>query len=102
MPLGIRQNNNLQHITLDIWKDQVFLNEKAYPAGYFAANILNQKQETFYSLIHYGGVISYEVEALMKADRDTFAKLLPQVRSDVSALLDVLWTYPPYCFLDRS
>ena len=90
MPLGIRQNNNLQHITLDIWKDQVFLNEKSYPAGYFAANILNQKQETFYSLIHYGGAISYEAEALMKADRDTFAKLLPQVRSDVSALLDVL------------
>ena len=70
MPLGIRQNNNLQHITLDIWKDQVFLNEKSYPAGYFAANILNQKQETFYSLIHYGGAISYEAEALMKADRD--------------------------------
>ena len=75
MPLGIRQNNNLQHITLDIWKDQVFLNEKSYPAGYFAANILNQKQETFYSLIHYGGAISYEVEALMKANRDAFAKL---------------------------
>ena len=102
MPLGIRQNNNLQHITLDIWKDQVFLNEKSYPAGYFAANILNQKQETFYSLIHYGGAISYEVEALMKANRDAFAKLLPQVRTDVSALLDILWTYPPYCFLDRS
>lgn len=102
MPLGIRQNNNLQHITLDIWKDQVFLNEKSYPAGYFAANILNQKQETFYSLIHYGGAISYEVEALMKANRDAFAKLLPQVRSDVSALLDVLWTYPPYCFLNRA
>lgn len=102
MPLGIRQNNNLQHITLDIWKDQVFLNEKSYPAGYFAANILNQKQETFYSLIHYGGAISYEVEALMKANRDAFAKLLPQVRTDVSALLDIPWTYPPYCFLDRS
>ena len=35
----------------------------------------------------------------MKADRDTFARLLPQAREDVSALLDVLWTYPPYCFL---
>ena len=102
MPLGIKQNNHLQRITLDVWKDLVFLDKKAYPAGYFAANILNQNQTTLRALIHYGGAISHEVEALMKADRDTFARLLPQAREDVSALLDVLWTYPPYCFLDKS
>ena len=33
MPLGDRQENDLVHITLDVWQDQVFLNEKAYPAG---------------------------------------------------------------------
>lgn len=102
MPLGIKQNNNLQRITLDVWQDLVFLNEQAYPAGYFAANIMNQDQATLQSLIHYGGAISKEAEALMNADRGTFAQLLPQVRADVSALLDVLWTYPPYCFLDKS
>lgn len=79
-----------------------FLNEQAYPAGYFAANIMNQDQATLQALIHYGGAISKEAEALLNADRDTFARLLPQVRSDVSALLDVLWTYPPFCFLDKS
>ena len=102
MPLGIQQNNHLQRITLDVWQDQVFLNEKAYPAGYFAAEILNQKESTLQSLIQFGGNISYEAEALMRADQDSFARLLPQVRADASALLDVLWTYPPYCFLDRT
>ena len=102
MPLGIKQNNNLLCLTLDVWQDLVFLNEQAYPAGYFAANIMNQDQATLQALIHYGGAISKEAEALLDADRDTFARLLPQVRSDVSALLDVLWTYPPYCFLDKS
>lgn len=102
MPLGIQQNNHLQRITLDVWQDQVFLNEKAYPAGYFAAEILNQKESTLQSLIQFGGNISYEAEALMRADRDSFARLLPQVRADASSLLDVLWTYPPYCFLDRT
>lgn len=102
MPLGIQQNNHLQRITLDVWQDQVFLNEKAYPAGYFAAEILNQKESTLQSLIQFGGNISYEAEALMRADRDSFARLLPQVRADASALLDALWTYPPYCFLDRT
>lgn len=65
MPLGIQQNNHLQRITLDVWQDQVFLNEKAYPAGYFAAEILNQKESTLQSLIQFGGNISYEAEALM-------------------------------------
>ena len=102
MPLGIKQNNNLLYLTLDVWQDLVFLSEQAYPAGYFAANIMNQDQATLQALIHYGGAISKEAEALLDADRDTFARLLPQVRSDVSALLDVLWTYPPFCFLDKS
>lgn len=55
---------------------------------------MNQDRATLQSLIHYGGAICQEAEALMKADRDTFAQLLPQVRADVSTLLDVLWTYP--------
>ena len=41
MPLGLRQNNNLLHLTLDIWQEQIFFNEAAYPSGYFAAEILN-------------------------------------------------------------
>lgn len=73
-----------------MWQNQVFLNETAYPAGYFATNILNQDPATLRSLIQYGGAISHEAEALMKADRDTFAWLLPQVWKDVSSLLDVL------------
>ena len=24
MPLGLRQNNNLLHLTLDIWQEQIF------------------------------------------------------------------------------
>lgn len=38
----------------------------------------------------------------MKAERGTFARLLPQVRADVFALLDVLWAYPPYHLLNKS
>ena len=63
---------------------------------------MHQDQATFRFLIHYGGAISQEAEAFMKADRNTFAKLLPQVRADVSALLGALWTYSPDCFLDKS
>lgn len=41
MPIGTHQNNNFLRLTLDVWQDKVFHNEKEYPAGYFAAPILN-------------------------------------------------------------
>lgn len=25
MPLGIQQNNNFLHLTMDVWQDQIFL-----------------------------------------------------------------------------
>ena len=46
MPLGIQQNNNLLHLTMDVWQDQIFFNDSAFPAGYFAADILNVGDET--------------------------------------------------------
>ena len=46
MPLGIRQNNNFLHLTMDVWQDQIFFNETVYPAGHFAAELLNVPEET--------------------------------------------------------
>lgn len=46
MPLGIRQNNNFLHLTMDVWQDQIFFHETVYPAGHFAAELLNVPEET--------------------------------------------------------
>ena len=32
MPVGIQQNNNLLHLTVDVWQDQIFFNETVYSA----------------------------------------------------------------------
>ena len=32
MPLGIEQNNHLLSLTLDVWQDQIFFNDSAFPA----------------------------------------------------------------------
>ena len=61
MPLGLRQNNNLLHLTLDIWQEQIFFNEAAYPSGYFAAEILNVNDETLRELFTHGGGISHQM-----------------------------------------
>ena len=65
MPLGIQQNNNFLHLTMDVWQDQIFFNETVYPAGHFAAELLNVPEETIRELVTHGGAISHQVEALV-------------------------------------
>ncbi len=101
MPMGTFQNNSLLHLTLDTWHDEVFFNGVSYPAGYFATQVLNMELETMRSLIEKAGAITYLVEELGGADRGRFSALLPQARDRVSSLLDDLWHFPPYSFLDR-
>ncbi len=102
MPLGLRQNNNLLHLTLDIWQEQIFFNEAAYPSGYFAAEILNVNDETLRELLTHGGGISHQMEALVCAEQSRFVKLLPELRSSVEKILDALWQCPPYSMLDKE
>ena len=102
MPLGLRQNNNLLHLTLDIWQEQIFFNEAAYPSGYFAAEILNVNDETLRELLTHGGEISHQMESLVCAEQSRFVKLLPEIRSSVEKILDALWQCPPYSMLDKE
>lgn len=102
MPMGIQQTNNLLHLTLDIWQDQVFFNEIAYPAGHFAADLLNVSPEMLQELLTLGGTISHQVEALAFAEPSRFVHLLQETRPTLEPLLDILWRCPPYCFLDKA
>lgn len=102
MPLGIQQNNNFLHLTMDVWQDQIFFNETVYPAGYFAAELLNVPEETIRELVTHGGAISHQVEALALAGRGEFIKLLDGTRASLEKLLDALWRCPPYSLMDKG
>lgn len=102
MPLGIRQNNNFLHLTMDVWQDQIFFNETVYPAGHFAAELLNVPEETIRELVTHGGAISHQVEALALAGRGEFINLLDGTRTSLEKLLDALWHCPPYSLMDKA
>ena len=102
MPLGIRQNNNFLHLTMDVWQDQIFFNETVYPAGHFATELLNVPDETIRELVTHGGAISHQVEALALAGRGEFIKLLDGTRASLEKLLDALWHCPPYSLMDKG
>ena len=50
MPLGIRQNNNFLHRTMDVGRIRSF-QRTVYPAGHFAAELLDIPQETMRELV---------------------------------------------------
>ena len=102
MPLGIQQNNNFMHLAMDVWQDQIFFNETVYPAGHFAAELLNVPEETMRELITHGGAISHQVEALALAGRSEFIKPLDETRASLEKLLDALWHCPPYSLMDKG
>ena len=102
MPLGIRQNNNFLHLTMDVWQDQIFFNEIVYPTGHFAAELLNVPDETIRELVTNGGAISHQVEALALAGRGEFINLLDGTRTSLEKLLDALWQCPPYNLMDKG
>lgn len=102
MPLGIQQNNNFLHLTMDVWQDQIFFNETVYPAGHFAAELLNVPEETIRELDTHGGAISHQVEALALAGRGELINLLDGTRVSLEKLLDALWQCPPYSLMDKA
>ena len=102
MPLGIEQNNHLLSLTLDVWQDQIFFNDSAFPAGYFAAEVLNVSDEAMREILTHGGEISFQVEKLANAGREEFINLLPETRASLTKTLDALWKCPPYNLLDEG
>lgn len=60
MLLEIEQNNHLLNLTLDVWQDQIFSNDSAFSAGYFAADILNASDEMMREILTHGGEISFQ------------------------------------------
>ncbi len=102
MPIGTLQTNNLLHITIDTWQDQVFFNGTAYPAGTFATEVLNMNLKVMESLVAQAGAVSHLAEQLALADREQFSALLTKVRIEVAGVLDALWRFPPYSLMDRG
>jgi len=101
-PLGSQQTNNLLHITVDIWQDKVFFNEREYPAGYFAMSVMNITLEELGALQVKGGAVWNYSERLAKANREQTKYALPELRIALLSLLDDIWRFPPFSLMDMQ
>lgn len=102
MPLGIEQNNNFVRTTLDIWNDKVFYEEREFPAGYFAASILNISEAELKELIQNGGAPTYLLPIVIQGSEQEAAQVFPILRDRILYLAELIWKYPPFCYNDRA
>ena len=57
MPLGVMQNNSFLKLTLDVWQDKVFYCAREYPAGYFAASVLDISDDELFETMEASAAI---------------------------------------------
>ena len=96
MPLGDRQENDLVHITLDVWQDKVYYLGKEYPAGYFAAGVLNVSHNLFVTITGEGGFLLDAYAIAKFGDREQLEELLPVLWESVENMLRSLRQVPPF------
>lgn len=102
MPLGIQQNNSFIKLTIDVWQDKVFYNEQEYPAGYFAAAVLNISGDEIMELMEAGSAVLAHHRTVVSGNRRKLGALLPTLKADLLRLAELLWKYPPFCFNDQE
>ena len=96
MPLGDQQENDLVHITLDVWQDKVYYLGKEYPAGYFAAGVLNVSHNLFVTITGEGGFLLDAYAVAKFGDREQLEELLPVLWESVENMLRSLRQVPPF------
>lgn len=97
MEFGTDQLNTFDTFTLDCWKDRVYYEEQAFPAGYFAAEILNFAGEAddpiLEHIIALPPLVSQAAALKKDGGRDVLAQLRPLMHKAVSWIC----TCPPFC-----
>ncbi len=66
MNLGIKQNNSLLGLTMDVWEDKVYFEGRAYEAGHFAAEVMNRSKEQNTKLLLQGGGVVQCIKAILE------------------------------------
>ena len=102
MPLGDRQENNLVHITLDVWQDKVYYLGKEYPAGYFAAGVLNASDDLIVNTVRAGEFLMNAYQLARIGGREELFELLPMLWDAVKKLLEALREVPPFSLWDME
>ena len=90
--------SKVDYFSVDFWEKKIFLGGKAYPAGYFAADILNWDKEFNTKLLYLGAPIFHAFADMSedKLDRTIF----DSARDSIIALQECIFKKKPFSLLD--
>lgn len=96
MPLGIKPYNTFDTFTLHCRKDRVYYAGKEFPAGYFAAEILNFAGEVQDPLLKRITTLTALVDAAATSEKGRSCELLEELRPLMKDTVAWIYTCPPF------
>ncbi len=92
----------LHHMELDVWKDQVFFNQKWYPAGTFVTELLNVPSEQIDQIMPRCGAFAKAATAWGEKGGWNAQQELKEMEATFRGYIDALWCCPPFCYMSRG
>ena len=102
MPLEIHQYNAFDTFSLHYRKDRVYHAGKEFPAGFFAAEILNFAGEIHDPLLERISILTTLVDDATTAEKEKSLELLAELRPLMKDAVTWIYTCPPFCYQDNQ
>ncbi len=96
--LGANEYSTFSTFTLLCRKDRVYHAGQEFPAGYFAAEILNFAGEIHGPLLERICTLTPLVDELISADKEECRTLLTKLRPLMRDAVSWIYTCPPFCY----
>ena len=102
MKIGTDQYNTFDTMTMDCWNDRVYYEGKEFPAGQFAAEILNFAGEIHDPLLERITVLTALVDDLSTAEKSKRHDIAAQLKPLLHDTVSWLYTCPPFCYCEEQ
>ena len=102
MKIGTDQYNTFDTMTMDCWNDRVYYEGKEFPAGHFAAEILNFAEAIHDPLLERVTVLTALVDDLSTAEKSERHDIAAQLKPLLHDTVSWLYTCPPFCYCESQ
>ena len=100
MGIGTEQLNSFDTFSLDCWKDHVYYEGQEFPAGHFAAEILNYAGEARDPLLERLCTLITLVDQAASAGKGEGVDVLAELRPLMKETVSWIYSCPPFCYQD--
>ena len=102
LKIGTDQYNTFDTMTMDCWNDRVYYEGKEFPAGHFAAEILNFAGVIHDPLLERITVLTALVDDLSTDEKNKRHDIAAQLKPLLHDTVSWLYTCPPFCYCESQ